>query len=165
VIARNNEYGWYYNDIFVTGFTILERTTSTQLPLYSTPSHVYNDDSYVEYTIDIQPDDVLMLNFTNYNTNSGIKGLLTITDGTNNLEIYIGDNTFKVNTNIVTTVTLNSTDVYTLKIDFQTKQIQLSNNTNDTIILTYTHNTSFNHSTPLKVRIGDGVTVKSTTVT
>jgi translation elongation factor EF-1alpha len=64
VIVRNNEYGWYYNDIFVTGFTIIERNTSTQLPLYSTPSQVYNDDSYVEYTIDIQPDDILMLNFT-----------------------------------------------------------------------------------------------------
>ena len=165
VIVRDNEYGWYYNDIFVTGFTIIERNTSTQLPLYSTPSQVYNDDSYVEYTIDIQPDDILMLNFTQYNTGSGTKGLLTVTDNTNKLEIYINDNTFMVNTNNVGTVTLNSTDVYTLKIDFQTKQIQLINNTSETTILTYTHNVSFNHNNPLRVRIGDGVTVKSTTTT
>jgi len=108
---------------------------------------------------------VLILNFTKYNTNNGIKGLLTVTDNTNNLEIYIDNNTFKVNTNVVETVTLNSTDVYTLKIDFQTNQIQLINNTNETTILTYTHNVNFNYSTPLKVRIGDGITIKSTTVT
>jgi hypothetical protein len=92
---------------------------------------------------------------------------LTVTDNTNTnkLEIYINDNTFMVNTNNVGTVTLNSTDVYTLKIDFQTKQIQLINNTSETTIFTYTHNVSFNHNNPLRVRIGDGVTVKSTTTT
>jgi DNA replicative helicase MCM subunit Mcm2 (Cdc46/Mcm family) len=111
----------------------------------------------------------LILNFTKYNTNDGIKGLLTITDNTNNLEMYIDNNTFKVKTNSNTfnvgTVTLNSTDVYMLKIDFQTKQIQLVNNTNETPILTHTYNVILNHNIPLKVRIGDGVTVKSTTTT
>lgn len=165
VIERVNNDKNYHNDVYVHGFTMLE--VNDTIPDFLAPVNtIYDDDTYIDYQFKLTNDDIVVVQFTNYNTSTGTKGLVQLSDGTNVIDIGIdSSNKLYVNTNTTTlSQSLNNSNRYELQINFATSQITLVNMDTNTNVVSTSFTNNLNLNNYITVRIGNGFNIKSTIV-